>query len=220
MNTFSTSSIKHILWDWNGTLLNDVELTVEVTNEVLVPHGGPSIDIHYHRRNFLFPVADYYHHLGFPPERLDHAVIHSAWGERYEARKIECDLHEGAHGVLGELTTRGFKQAILSAYPEDLLRETVAHHKIETHFRGIFGNPTNDGTSKLQTARRLLHELAIDPAEALIVGDTHHDAEIGGALGCPVILVSHGHQDHARLATTPHPVCRTLHEVSALLKRD
>ncbi|MFM1848518.1 MAG: hypothetical protein RL417_1992 [Pseudomonadota bacterium] len=211
------SPIKHILWDWNGTLLDDVHLTVDVTNKVLLPHGGSEIDVNYHRQNFVFPVSDYYRHLGFPPERIDHSTINSSWGSLYESRKHECSLHSDAHTVLRELGESGFQQAVLSAYPQDLLHPTIAHFGIEHHFRGIFGNPRNDGTSKLGTAQRLVKELALDPAEALIVGDTHHDAEIGAALGCRVILVSHGHQDHARLAGSPHPVCRSLSEVRVRL---
>ncbi len=211
--------IEHILWDWNGTLLDDLHLTVHVTNEILAPHGGEPIDVDYHRGNFIFPVSEYYRHLGFPPERIDHSSIHAAWNSHYEARKLECSLHDHVPTVLESLGSGGFRHAIISAYPETLLRTTVAHFGIAHHFRGIYGNPSNDGTSKLASARRLFHELEIDAASAVIVGDTHHDAEIAAAVGCRAILVSHGHHTHERLTPLQHPVCRSVLEVHELLTR-
>jgi len=211
------SSIDTVLWDWNGTLLDDLHLTVHITNDVLAAQGARSIDVKHHRENFVFPIADYYTHLGLPPDKVNHDAIHAVWGEKYETRKHECGLHEAADEVLGALSARGYSQAVLSAYPHDLLHRTIAHYGIDHHFRGMFGNPANDGRSKLATARRLVETLGIDAARTVIVGDTHHDAEVAAELGCTVILVSHGHQSHSRLSDRHNHVCRSLRAVHDLI---
>ncbi len=40
----------------------------------------------------------------------------------------------------------------------------------------------------------------IDPGQLILVGDTDHDLEVGDALGIDVLLVTGGHQSHARLS--------------------
>ncbi len=63
----------HILWDWNGTLLDDVDLCVFTMSEVLAKHGLKKIDKKPSRETFCFPVMKYYQSLGFDFEN-SHAM--------------------------------------------------------------------------------------------------------------------------------------------------
>ena len=56
---------KHIIWDWNGTLINDVWLVVEAMNKMLKKRNLPKIDSKKYREIFDFPVTEYYSKLGF-----------------------------------------------------------------------------------------------------------------------------------------------------------
>ena len=56
---------QHIIWDWNGTLLNDTWLCVEVLNELLVARNRSTIDSNEYRKQFGFPVIHFYDYLGF-----------------------------------------------------------------------------------------------------------------------------------------------------------
>ena len=57
--------IKYIIWDWNGTLIDDAWLFVEIMNEELKERMLPQINIQDYRQHFTFPVKKYYERLGF-----------------------------------------------------------------------------------------------------------------------------------------------------------
>ena len=54
-----------IIWDWNGTLLSDVDACVKAMNIMLDKRKMGSIDIEFYKEKFTFPVKDYYVALGF-----------------------------------------------------------------------------------------------------------------------------------------------------------
>ena len=56
---------RHIIWDWNGTLINDIWLVVEIMNKMLKKRSLSEIDLKKYREIFDFPVIDYYAKLGF-----------------------------------------------------------------------------------------------------------------------------------------------------------
>lgn len=64
----------HLVWDWNGTLLNDLDLVVASTNAAFASVGGPAVTADEHRVRFRRPVADYY------AEVLGKAVDDEAYG--------------------------------------------------------------------------------------------------------------------------------------------
>ena len=56
---------KHIMWDWNGTLVDDAWLCVEIMNKSLEKRNLQTITVEDYRQVFKFPVKDYYVELGF-----------------------------------------------------------------------------------------------------------------------------------------------------------
>lgn len=69
-----TPARHHLVWDWNGTLLNDLDLVVEATNAAFASVGGPVVTADEHRVRFRRPVAEYY------AEMLGRAVDDEAFG--------------------------------------------------------------------------------------------------------------------------------------------
>ena len=55
----------HIIWDWNGTLLNDRWLCVEAINQALNKRNLPMLTEGKYKDVFSFPVEDYYKKVGF-----------------------------------------------------------------------------------------------------------------------------------------------------------
>ena len=50
-----------VIWDWNGTLLDDLQLCLRLLNEMLEEDGCPNrYDLAAYREIFGFPVVDYY----------------------------------------------------------------------------------------------------------------------------------------------------------------
>ena len=57
---------KLLVWDWNGTILDDMELTYAIENEMLRARGLTEIpDRAFYLDNFGFPIREYYIKLGY-----------------------------------------------------------------------------------------------------------------------------------------------------------
>ena len=208
----------HILWDWNGTLLDDVNACYSIAQQMraargMVPLGG----IDRYREIFHFPVIDYYRDMGYTFETESFEEITVDFVARYAAVVDDCPLQPHAEAVLDALKARGFSQMILSATGQTRLDIEVAAHGIADYFTAILGQKDDAAVSKAQRGLDYIHAQGIDPAACLMVGDTDHDFEVAEAIGCRCILFDQGHQAHARLKPLGAPVIHTLSDLMALL---
>lgn len=219
MQSYSKSANKysHIIWDWNGTLLDDAWLCVEVMGEMLKEHGLPAVDLEKYREIFDFPVKDYYQKLGFDFEKESFEIVGMEFMVRYNLRQQECRLHEGVPQVLGELNVKGFIQCILSAREQNELRQEVSEMGLADYFLKINGTSDHYAYGKKETGLQLLRDLAIDPAKAVFIGDTLHDAEVATEMGIDCILIPNGHHHHSRLKTCGYPVVSSLYSLLKIL---
>ena len=118
----------HVIWDWNGTLVDDAWLCVEIVNELLAHRGlAPTTPCKY-SEVFGFPLRTYYQLVGFDLEREDFAVMGDEFNILYSQRRRECRLREGTREVLAALGRNGIGQSLLSAYDQVSLEEMVAHY--------------------------------------------------------------------------------------------
>jgi phosphoglycolate phosphatase len=195
----------HIIWDWNGTLLNDVDMCVEVITTLLEDHELPAITREDYRRKFGFPVRGYYESLGFDFKRIPFEKVADEFIKRYRRAVTRCDLYPGARELLQNLRTHFKRHSILSAAGEEDLQELVCQLGIEHHFDHIFGLSDNYAASKIDRGHELIKKIALPTEELVLVGDTDHDVEVATALGIDVILLADGHQNYERLkAIHPH----------------
>src|SRR5574338_663611 len=105
------SRIKHIIWDWNGTLLNDVELCCEIINGILARRNLSLLSLNEYKSIFTFPVKDYYIKAGLDLSKYSFEELGREWMNEYELRKNECGLHEGAAGILEQISEAGIGQS-------------------------------------------------------------------------------------------------------------
>jgi len=52
--------IKHVFFDFNGTIIDDVDLCLNLLNEILRNQGKPVLDLDTYKHVFKFPIKDYY----------------------------------------------------------------------------------------------------------------------------------------------------------------
>lgn len=197
---------RHVVWDWNGTLLDDVWLAVETINTMLRKRRMAPIDRHDYLRHFDFPVVDYYRRVGFDLDKEDFAQVAIEFIELYESRRFECRLHRDAPRAIDALARAGIGQSVLSATQNDSLRAYVEHFDLARRFEEILGLPDHYAHGKTDLARDWMRRTAPRPQETILVGDTTHDAEVAEALGIDCILVARGHQSADKLAATGRPV--------------
>lgn len=191
--------IRHILWDWNGTLMDDAWLCVATLNTLLGKRGMPETNVTAYRNTFSFPVRSYYERLGFDFSKVDMQALSIEYITGYNGRRYECTLHAGVIELLTTLQQRGIGQSILSAYRQDMLEETIAGYELSRYFDHLAGTDNLQAQGKREQGKRLLESLRLPPDSIVMVGDTLHDLEVAEAIGCQCILVGHGHCARHRL---------------------
>ena len=204
--------IRHIVWDWNGTLLDDVQASVNTINQLLASRSLPPTDIACYRERFGFPVRNYYTAIGFRLEQENWNQLARTYHDLYLADR-SIRLHPEAADVLRSCHDAGLGMSVLSAAEQSILEQMLTAAGIKDRFAFIHGVDNLHGHSKAEAGRALIRRLPDPPAQVLFVGDTLHDHEVAAGLGCPCVLIAQGHQSHARLLTAGCPV---LHNLSGL----
>ena len=193
---------RHVIWDWNGTLLDDVEHSVEILNGLLLEHDLPEVGLERYREVFDFPVRTYYERVGFNLAEVDFDQLATTWLSRYMAGFHRCRLRSDARAALDAVAEIDVAQSVLSASEQGRLDTQLSAHDIAGYFRGCVGVPDHRGSGKLERARAWLYELKLDAREVVLVGDTAHDLEVAQALGSRCVLVLGGHHDERKLNAT------------------
>ena len=191
-----------IIWDWNGTLLNDMHLSVQTINEMLVMRHLPQLSILSYKEVFAFPVKDYYQKIGFNFEHEPFEIPALEFIERYNEQVSGCSLHQDSLRILDYFHSIGIRQFILSAMHQDILNDCLKHYRIDHFFEHISGLDNHFAVSKVANGHRLIAELNLDAKELILIGDTIHDFEVASELGCQCVLIANGHQSKAVLEAT------------------
>jgi phosphoglycolate phosphatase len=190
----------HVIWDWNGTLLDDAELAVRVKNQVLEECGLPTLTLERYREIFEFPVQNYYARLGFDFTTHPFEKVADRFIQLYGEAARHARLFAGAEELLAAVRARVRQQSILSAASQWHLDEITRHLGVHARFDRVYGIDNHYADSKLGRGRELLEASGIPAARTILIGDTNHDAEVAHELGVASLLIADGHQSYARLS--------------------
>jgi phosphoglycolate phosphatase len=204
---------KHVIWDWNGTLLNDTALSVDLINGVLKSNNLNPLTLEEYRLIFDFPVKDYYEKAGFDFSKYSFEVVGKQWMDEYERRKREITLFDGVREVLSYIKSSGIDQSILSAYSYHTLVEIVDYHRLGQYFTHITGLDHIYATSKLEIGKELIAKLNCSKDEIVLIGDTIHDYDVANDLEIKSILIANGHQNRERLLVCNVPILNDIREI-------
>jgi phosphoglycolate phosphatase len=193
-------SVRHIVWDWNGTLLDDVTACVASVNDMLAPRGLPTISEAHYRDIFDFPVKRYYEQLGFDLEREVWDELAQEFHRHYARHARESQLHADVDELMPALSAAGYGMSVLSACEITLLERMLTEHGLRQYFEHVYGLDDLYASSKLAQGEALMAALQLPRDEVLLVGDTLHDRDVAAALGWSCALVAAGHQSEARLS--------------------
>lgn len=206
----SPSSYTHIIWDWNGTLLDDTQLCILIINGLLETQQLPPVSAERYRSVFRFPVRDYYQDLGFDFSLRPFEDLSTDFIIAFEQGRSHCNLMPGARIILEYLHENSYTQSVLSASRQDYLQSAVSEYGLSDKFLSLSGLSDHHAGSKLEAGKDLLATLDVDPAGLLLVGDTLHDAEVAAVLNVDCCLVPNGHQNRDRLLNAGVPLVDSL----------
>ena len=198
--------IKTIIWDWNGTLLDDTDICLNSMNHMLLQRQLPLLDHERYREVFTFPVKAYYTAIGFDFDKEPWDVAAIEFIDLYLEVLPQAKLAKGAREMLAWLKQKGYRQAIISAMQHEALEKSVDSFGITPYFDYIGGIGDHYGGGKIDNARQFYQNYQLNPSEVVLFGDTLHDAEVAKELGSDCILIANGHQSKARLLQTGHEV--------------
>lgn len=210
-------SITHIIWDFNGTLLCDAQLSVDTDNAVFDRLGLPRITLEDYRRNMTMPVRDFYIALGVDYAVHPYELISRLWLDIFNANAVDAGLVPGVLPVVDALSRAGCTQSVLSASYEPSLRSQCDALGLTARMAAIDGLEDESARRKTDIGRRQLQRLGLDPRATLLVGDMVADAQLASELGVGCVLVCWGHNDLPRLLATGLPVAHTPQELERLL---
>lgn len=210
-------SYKHILWDWNGTLLDDVWLCIDIINILLAKRDKPGITRLCYRDIFDFPVKVYYERAGFDFTTDSFESICKEFCDEYAARVVECNLHDNALDVLNYSADNDISQSILSATEQGRLERMIKTFGVNHFFNRITGQTDHYAVGKGERGRKLLTELELDRNKVLLIGDTTHDAQVARDICVDCVLVAVGHHSRAKLKQIGVQVLESLLDIVPLL---
>ena len=206
------SSPEIVVWDFNGTILDDVDAGIWAVNELLCERGLapiPSRDVY--QKNFGFPIRDYYERIGFDFSVHPYEVLAPLWVEKYLRFVKQAQLFGDVRTTLSELSRRGVRQIVLSATEREMLVGQLRELGIFEVFEEVKGLDNIHAASK--TALAIEWRKKHPTERVLLIGDTDHDLETARAMGVECVLVARGHQSRDRLEQLGVPVVANLTEV-------
>lgn len=203
---------KHIIWDWNGTLLDDAWLCVEILNKMLACRKMKLTTLEQYQNHFDFPVMDYYLKLGFDFSKENFDAVAREYITSYNAQFHNCSLRKGIKDTINRLKKAGFSQSVLSASQQTSLIAALECYKLKNLFENICGLDDYYAHGKVDAGKKLMKNLNAHAKEILLIGDTTHDYQVAYELGADCMLLPAGHQSRERLAAAGAKVCNDLDE--------
>ncbi len=195
----AVSPFEHVIWDWNGTLIDDTQIAVDSVNVMLIENGLTPLDIPRYREYFGFPIRSYYEKVGFDLEKLDFTALCHRFVEEYNIKRSKsARLFRGIPEVLTDIK-KTKTQSILSAAEQNHLHEMTDHYGIASFFHNRFGIEDYFARSKESRGHQLMQQVGITKEKTILIGDTDHDFEVACAMGVSCLLIADGHQSYDRL---------------------
>jgi len=210
-------SIEVVLWDWNGTLLDDGAFGLQIINGLLEERGMRIPSKEEHGQLFDFPVIRYYERLGFDFTKEPFEVVSQQFIDAYYAGVESCPLRPGSRAVLDSLREAGYRQTILSASKQEHLEGLIAHFGLEEYFEELLGIDSVHAPGKTARGCGWIEKTGIDPQKVVLIGDTLHDAEVADRMGIHGLLLDGGHHPATRLREAGKPILSDIRELPEML---
>jgi phosphoglycolate phosphatase len=208
---------KHIIWDWNGTLLDDAWLCVEILNSMLQCRRMKTTTLSQYQKEFDFPVFNYYVKLGFDFANENFDAIAREYISAYNSQYHKCSLRPGISDFIKSLKKAGLSQSVLSASQQSYLTDALGRYELKHLFENISGLDDYYAHGKVDAGRKLLKNLPVKGKDILLIGDTTHDFEVACQLGADCLLLAAGHQSRERLEACGAKVCNDLKDAYGCL---
>lgn len=189
----------HIIWDWNGTLLDDIGASLASVNDMLAARGETPMGKERYKECIGTPIIRFYEQA-FDLEKEDYPSLLAEYNAGYMKHLESCGLTEGAEHAIELFAAAGLHQAIVSSSNNAQLCENARRFGVYEKFEAVLGAADFMADSKIDRARKYLTGSGAEKGRVLVVGDLEHDAEMAAEIGADCVLLTSGHEHPERLA--------------------
>ena len=208
--------ITHIIWDFNGTVLDDVNTAVAAVNCMLADRQLPPTDVTTYRNTLVMPLDKYYDTVGI--HNADISTLSIEFRKRSEQNAHLSKISEGFTETVGWLKARGIINVLMSSLFQGYLSKEVEKYGIAEYFDYIEGMSDTAVGSKLEMAKKYLINNNIRCENVLFIGDLLSDAELAKSLGSECILIPNGHTSKERCLKAGVTVYDSIAEIKRYFK--
>ncbi len=179
--------MRNVIFDWSGTVVDDLPPVVEATNAVLTRYGLAAMERETFRREFSLPFTAFYERIlpGVPIEELE-LVFRPAMA----ASTAPVTLIPHALAFLECCAQAGCRMFVLSSAPPEAVEAQAAALGLRDFFEVIYAG-VRDKRLRLSG---ILEEQGLDPAGTVMIGDMRHDVHAAQAAGIRSIAVLTGYE--------------------------
>lgn len=215
----TTLAVRHVVWDWNGTLLDDNDAVLASVNAVCAEFGRDPVELDEWRELYTRPIVRSYERLlGRTLSESDWATLDLRYHDSYRELLHTCRLATGAPEALSQWRAGGKTQSLLSMWFHDELVSLINELRLVEFFARVDGlRDRIGGGSKATHLAAHLAELNLDPAEVVLIGDVLDDARAAAHVGAECVLVATGMTSGKALRGNGYPVADSIQEAFELI---
>ncbi|MCU0795037.1 MAG: HAD hydrolase-like protein [Akkermansiaceae bacterium] len=200
---------QNLIFDWSGTLVDDLPPVLDATNHVFSVYGLPVMDREEFRRRFRLPYRGFYEEMlpGIPLEELE---VH--FRQAFAASRAPVTVLPHAREKLEWCRQRGIRCFVLTSMDSDAFHSQLADFGLESYFEATYSGVLDKREVILGIVER--HRLV--PEDTAFVGDMVHDIETAHHAGLTSVAVLTGYTHAGALADASPSV--TVADLAGLMK--
>lgn len=205
-----------VVWDWNGTIVDDLNASLLSVNDMLIKRDLPTITVQQYHEYLDTPIYKFYEHI-FDLSKITFDVIQTEFNSGYDKHISDNPLNDGAISIMQKLQQNGIKQVIVSSSNQNIVQNGAEKLGVAEYMDYISGSSDNFVGSKVERAISVISKVTTNYSRVIVIGDTLHDCQLANEIGADCILLSTGHQSKTDLQTTGKPVIDNLNELNKYL---
>lgn len=183
--------IKNVIFDWSGTLMDDVIFSYNATMKVFEKIGLEKITLEEFKKEFVLPYMDFYKKF---KKNADKKIIDDIFNREIgliNKSKLFPEVRE----ILDFLKRKKIKMVILSSYHQEGLEKEIKDNDLQNFFADVNGGVHD----KVSAISEIIQRNNLRPEETVCVGDMTHDIDAGKKANLITVAVLCGYQSKDKL---------------------
>ena len=185
---------KNIIWDYNGTIIDDAQLAVDAENILLRQYGKPQIDMDFYLKECEMPIINFYKKIYDDLESMDFSKLAKEFVNNYDMLFDNAEVFPEVEEMIEKLHKQGYRQAVISGFETNRLKSSLDKFGLSRYFEFMSGADDIACGDKSERAVQALKAYGFDPHNTLFIGDMYHDYEAAFKSGADCVLIAKGHQ--------------------------